>query len=84
MQIEEIDEPIDVIGKFHQGRIVPMRLRWKGRVYEVTQITGSWVYSEDQHKEYYFSLLTSERDLWEIRLDGRTMSWTLQRICLDG
>jgi len=84
MRIEEIDEPIDVIGKFMGGRIVPMRLRWQGRVYEVDQITGSWVYSESNHKEYHFALLTKQRDAWEIRFDGRTLCWTLQRICLDG
>jgi hypothetical protein len=84
MRVEKIEEPIDVIGKFQQGRIIPLRVRWQGRVYEVDRITGSWVYSEGNHKEYYFSFLANQSDVWEIRLDGRTMCWSLQRICLDG
>ena len=84
MRIEEIGEPIEVIGKFQQGRIVPMRLRWQGRVYNVERITAHWVYSEGNHKEYHFALLTNQSDVWEVRLDGRTLCWTLQRICLEG
>lgn len=84
MRIEEIGEPIDVIGKFQQGRVIPMRLRWQGRVYNVSRITGSWVYSENSHKEYHYALTTNQKDMWEIRMDGRTLCWTLQRICLDG
>jgi hypothetical protein len=83
MQIEEIGEPIDVIGKFQQGKFTPMRLRWQGRVYNVGRITSSWVYTEGEHKEYYYALETDRKDLWEVRLDSRTFSWTLQRVCLE-
>ena len=75
-----INEPIDVLTKFHNGQIVPLRIKWGERVYNVEKTTGSWFFREGDFKEYFFSVIVTGDRVMEVHLDTRDMAWTLDRI----
>jgi len=75
-----IEEPIDVITKFQHGEIVPMRIKWGERVYNVQKITSRWFFREGDFKEYFFALIVTGDRQMEIHLDTRDMSWELNKI----
>lgn len=75
-----INDSIDVLTRFQHGQIVPLRVRWDDRIFNVDRITGRWLYREGDFKEYFFSLLVTGDRLMEIHLDTRDMSWTLDKI----
>ncbi|HNT33757.1 MAG TPA: hypothetical protein PKH07_02040 [bacterium] len=77
---QALHEPIEVLTKFQHGQIVPLRIRWNDRVYNVEKITGNWFHRDGDFKEYFFAALVTGNRLVEIHLDTRDMRWTLDRI----
>jgi hypothetical protein len=82
--IEKIQEPIEVLTKFLEGKIQPLRFRWRGRVFTISEITGNWVKRVGEHRVHYFSVGVGTKDYYEICYESRTLQWTLQNIYLEG
>jgi hypothetical protein len=82
--IEKIQEPIEVLVKFLEGKIQPMRFRWRGRVFTVSAVTGTWIKRVGEHRVHYFSVGTGTKDSYELSFEARTTRWTLENIYLEG
>jgi hypothetical protein len=81
--IEKIQEPVEVLGKFHEGKIQPLRFRWRGRVFTVTETTGTWVKRVGEHRVHYFSVGVGTQDYYELSYQARTSRWSLENIYLE-
>jgi hypothetical protein len=82
--IESIHDPIEVITMFSGGTIRPIRFRWKNRTVKVAKVTGDWVRHEGQNKIHYFALLADNADYYEVCYDTHEMTWTLNRVWMEG
>jgi hypothetical protein len=82
--IEKIQEPIEVLTKFVDGKIQPMRFRWRGRVFTVSEIAGLWDKRVGEHRAHFFSVGVGTRDYYELCYQTRSSQWTLENIYLDG
>ena len=82
--IQEINESVTVLTRFSDGRIDPLRFKWKSRIVDIDRITGKWEEHEGQYKLHHFSVVTREEDYFELIYDTRTMGWTLSRTDLEG
>ncbi len=82
--IEKIHEPIEVLGKFLEGKIQPLRFRWRGRVFTVSDVTGTWIKRVGEQRVHYFSLGVGTKDSYEISYAPQTSRWTLENIYLEG
>lgn len=82
--IEKVQESVEVLTKFDEGKIRPMRFRWRGRVFTVTEVTGSWIKRVGDHREHFFSVGVGTKDHYELRYRARTSCWTLENIYLEG
>ncbi len=82
--IEKVQEAVEVLSKFEEGRIQPMRFRWRGRVFTVSEVTGSWVQRVGDHQEHFFSVGVGTQDYYELRYRPRLSKWTLENIYLEG
>jgi hypothetical protein len=82
--IETINEAIEVVSVCTNGKMHPLRLRWKGKVVKVKRLTGEWIKNEGEAKIYYYSVLGENSDYFEICYDSRTLIWTLCRVWLEG
>ncbi|UCF78530.1 MAG: hypothetical protein JSW03_10705 [Candidatus Eiseniibacteriota bacterium] len=82
--IETINEAIEVVSVFTDGKMQPLRFKWKGNVVKVKRITGGWIKNEGEAKVYYYSILGENSDYFEICYDSRTLRWTLCRVFLEG
>ena len=47
---ETLNQPVDVLTVFLEGRVRPLRFRWKGRVIRVKKVTGEWSRREGSHR----------------------------------
>jgi len=54
--IESIHDPIEVITMFGNGKMRPIRFRWKNKIVKVAKVTGDWVRHEGQNKKYTLEL----------------------------
>ena len=81
---ESLSDPVDVITAFMEGKIRPLRFRWRGRVIRVKQVTGEWNRREGQSVLRYFAIDAVGVGSYELIFDPRGPKWTLSRAWTDG
>ena len=80
---EHLDESIAVIALFEQGRLRPIRFRWKDRVYRIARITGQWIAYQGQRKLHHYAALCEGSSVFELCYDPANTAWRLQGVHLD-
>jgi hypothetical protein len=81
--IEKVQEPIEVLSRFVEGKVQPMRFRWRGRVFTVSSITGTWIKRVGDQRAHFFSVGVGTQDHYEISFQPRSCQWTLENIYGD-
>jgi hypothetical protein len=84
MAYEDIFEPIEVITFFQQGALHPLRFKWKGKVYKITRVNGTWSVQEGLSRQVHFSVTADTPDCFELIFDTADFNWQLARVCLEG
>jgi len=75
-----IGENISVIASFGLPyKIRPVRFRWKGRLFEIREITYSWQTQEGQTRIYHFSI-TDGKTLYELSFDTASLVWKVEKV----
>ena len=75
---ESLNDPIDVLTIFEEGKLEPLRFRWKGKVIRIAKVTGRWSRREGQTQLRYFSV-ESGSETYELCYDPRGPRWFLSR-----
>lgn len=81
---ESLNDPVDVLGAFVDGRLEPVRFRWHGRVVRIRKVSGRWVRREGQTLLRHFAVEGSSGDSYELCFDPRGPRWILARAWKDG
>jgi hypothetical protein len=76
----KIGEPVEAIVKFEKGRIVPLRIRWRGRVYPIKEVTGWWKSRKGRLTFFHLSLILESGDYYEVSLNTESLVWYLERV----
>jgi len=82
--IEEINDPIDVMTVFREGKIRPVKFKWTGRTYAVSRVAYSWVTKEGSYPVHHFSVLTDGNSVYELLFNTYTLDWVLAKVHLIG
>jgi hypothetical protein len=82
--LELLNQPIEVLSLFAEGRVRPLRFRWRNRVVKVRRLTGEWVRQEGIGRVQYFSVLAENDDYFELAYDVDQGSWRLCRVWMEG
>jgi len=84
MRFEDIRDPIEVIVVFREGKMRPLKFRWRDRVYKVERINGGWVSDEGRNRLYHYSVMGEGPDVYEISYNPERFSWLIDRVCMEG
>jgi len=76
-RVQELGEPIEMIGHFAGGRVSPCRFRWKGRVYRVARVSSTWESRRGGIMNHHFVVRPSAGDVYEISFNTHTLGWTV-------
>jgi hypothetical protein len=76
---ESVSDPVDVLTAFVEGRMKPIRFRWKGRVVRVQKVSGEWARREGHTLLRYFAVEGAGAESYELCYDPRGPSWLLCR-----
>ncbi|MFP4057575.1 MAG: hypothetical protein ACLF0G_11965 [Candidatus Brocadiia bacterium] len=82
--IEELNDPIDVVTVFREGRMAPVKMRWAGRAHAIARVAFCWVTRQGAYPVYHFSVVTEDGQTCEIILNTQTMQWSLIKVHLEG
>jgi len=81
---ETLNDPVDVLTAFTDGKLEPLRFRWRGSVIRIRKVTGRWSRREGQALLRYFSVEGPESDTYELCYDPRGPRWVLNRAWTSG
>ncbi len=81
---ESLNDPVDVLGAFIDGKLRPVRFRWQGRVVRVRKVSGAWVRREGQTLLHYFAVEGPGVESYELCFDPRGPRWILARAWKNG
>ena len=76
---ETLNDPVDVLTAFTDGKLEPLRFRWRGSVIRIRKVTGRWSRREGQALLRYFSVEGPASDTYELCYDPRGPRWILSR-----
>jgi len=74
--LEEINEPIDVIAKFKQGNLIPVKFLWHLREYHIQKVNLSYSSFEGRTKFYYFAV-SDGANYFKLEFNTENLQWTL-------
>jgi hypothetical protein len=78
--VEKVQEPIEVLSRFVEGKVHPVRFRWRGRVFTVSRIASAWQQREGDRREHFFSVGAGSREQYELSYRPETSQWTLENV----
>jgi hypothetical protein len=81
---ESLNDPVDVLIAFVDGKMQPLRFRWQGRVVRVRKVSGEWVRREGQTLLRYYAVEGRGADTYELCFDPRGPRWLLSRAWTGG
>jgi len=81
---ESLNDPVDVLGAYTDGKIEPLRFRWRGEVVRVSKVTGRWSRREGQALLRFFAVEGPAADSYELCYDPRGPRWSLRRAWTAG
>ena len=79
---QQINEPIQVISKFTEGKILPLKFLWQGREFFVQKINLTYHHFECRAKIYYFAVSDSA-NYFKLQFDSNSLNWTLLESYVD-
>ncbi|MHB0976727.1 MAG: hypothetical protein ACYC1U_05980 [Candidatus Aquicultorales bacterium] len=78
--IEEVGESIDVSAVF-AGGIKPVAFKWRGHNYRISEITGRYSAQKGGYRRYAYAVRAEKtQEIYELLLDTRGMTWSLERV----
>ncbi len=80
---QDVNQPIDVIAVFRNGRMAPVRFRWNGRVIKIIRVTGRWKTHEGRFKIMHFAVMDQSSQFCQLSYKERTAEWFLDKIWLE-
>jgi hypothetical protein len=81
---ESLNDPVDVLTAYVDGKVEPLRFRWKGRVVRVRRVTGRWSRREGQTVLRYYAVEGEAEATYELCYDPRGSRWQISRAWTAG
>lgn len=78
----EINEPIEVMTLFRDGKALPLKFFWHGREITIKTINLTWSHWEGRAKIYYFAVSDSA-NYFKLRFNSNSLNWTLLESYVD-
>lgn len=76
---EELNEKIDCLALFKNGKILPVTFIWNNKEYKIKNITYNWQERRGQEVINYFSVNTGT-GLYQISFNNSSFSWRIDKI----
>lgn len=81
---EELNETIDVVTVFREGRMAPVKFRWAGRTHPVARVAYRWVTRQGAYPIHHFSVVAADGQIYEIILNTQNMNWSIVKVQMEG
>jgi len=63
---QDIEKQIEVLALFQKGEILPLKFRWKGRIYKIMHLENQWKSDLREKNIWHFSVSYSASNLFHL------------------
>jgi hypothetical protein len=84
MQFQDVGEAVEVIALFRDGRLSPLKFRWKQRVLRVRQVNSDWESEIGTTRFRHFAVMSDGPDVFELSYNEQNFVWKLEKVALSG
>ena len=81
--LEKLNEPIDILVKFNQNKVVPTFFKWRGKTYKIEKINLIHRERDGNDKKYYFSV-SDNANYFRLAFSTRDLSWRIEELFFEG
>jgi hypothetical protein len=74
--LEIINESIEVVAIFKQGKVEPVKFLWQDKEYRIKKINLMYSRFEGRTK-YYFFAVSDDANYFKLQFDTGGLNWTL-------
>lgn len=75
----QLNEPIEVLVKFHKTRVIPSFFKWRQRTYRVEKVNLVHHEKEGENQIYYFSV-SDNANFFRLAFSTRDLSWKMKEL----
>jgi hypothetical protein len=80
---QDMDESIEVVALFECHKMRPVRFRWSGRTYKISEVTGDWKTDIGAYKVHHYAVVDSSSNFFQLTYDERQTSWVISKIWVE-
>ncbi|KKR22002.1 MAG: hypothetical protein UT48_C0001G0015 [Parcubacteria group bacterium GW2011_GWE2_39_37] len=80
---QKINEPIEVLVKFHKTTIFPSFFKWRNRTYRVEKVNLVHHLRDGENKIYYFSV-SDNLNFFRLAFSTNDLSWKMEELYSEG
>lgn len=80
---EIIQDPITVIVRFGNGKVLPMIFKWKDHVYKIESLHLTHKKRDGEDIIYYFNV-SDETNYFKLSFSTKTLGWRIEELYWDG
>ena len=84
MLVEHLNEAVKVRADFQGGKILPIVFKRGDKSHRVMQVNAAWEDREGTQKLYFFSVTADSGDVYQLRLNGKDMTWYVDLVMMEG
>lgn len=83
MAHEFVNEPVDMLVTFRENRVIPKRMMWNAREYDIKSVNLVHTAREGTKRVFYFSV-SDLTNYFKLKLDPEFLEWRLVETYTDG
>lgn len=80
MQVQKVNDNIDMIALFKNGKIKPLVFLWRGQRMKDLVVLSSWEIRYGEGKRVFFKVCYENDTIYQIYLDTNCWRWTLETV----
>jgi hypothetical protein len=80
--LEQVNDPIEVITIFKEGKAIPFKFLWQGKEYLIKKINLNYSSWQGRSKLYFFAVSDSA-NYFKLQFDTNNLVWTLLESYVD-
>jgi len=80
---EKINEPIEVLVKFSEAKVLPTFFKWRAKTYKIEKLNLVHKKIDGNDKVYYFSV-SDDVNFFRLAFSTRNMEWILEELFYEG
>lgn len=84
VQATKINQPVEIVVHFANGKIKPIRIKWKNTVYKVKEIYSLYSINEGQSVHTRIGVKVNTGDHMELAYDSTNYNWKIVTVYLEG